>query len=153
MIYSYIKKNTRKTVPIYKKINPIKFMHLTKVFGKISSFSYTCQLLTRNSENTWIFKYQANHDLSITIHFCDKSTDPYAYIMIDVFRFPEKYSYQNLDDKILRVIINHIQSLDFEMLIFQLKETIHVDLCKRNGFKESNIHQMIMSIKPKFIQY
>lgn len=153
MIYSYVGKNIRKTVPIYKKINPINLMHLTKAFSKISNFPYTCQLLTRNSQDTWIFKYQANGDIHITIYFCNKSTETYAYIMIDDFSFPKEYSNQNLDDKILKIIIQHVQSLDFEMLIFKLKESIHVDLCKQNGFKKMNIHKMIMSIKPKFIQY
>lgn len=153
MIYSHIKKNVRKTVPIYKKINPLKLMYLTKIFSKISNFPYTCQLLTRDSQDTWIFKYQANSDIYITLCFCDKSTETYSYIMIDDFLFPKKYRSKNLDDKILKIIIHNVQSLDFEMLIFKLKNSIHIDLCKQNGFKKMNIHQMIMSIKPKFIQY
>ncbi|QEK11933.1 hypothetical protein FQB35_05860 [Crassaminicella thermophila] len=148
MMYSHI----RKTIPIYEKINPIKLMHLSKTFGRICKISFTCQIFTKTSCNNWIFKYKANNTLYITISFYDKCTEPYPYIVIDDFVFPENLRKQKLDEKILRIIINHVQYLDFEMLIFNINQKFHIGLCKKNGFKQIGIHKMIVSLKPKFIQ-
>lgn len=151
MIHSH-KKHIRKTIPIYEKINPIKLMHLAKTFSKICNLQFTCQIFTKTSCNHWIFKYRANDTLYMSLSFYDKCTDPYPYIVIDDFIFPENLREQKLDEKILRIIINHVQYLDFEMLIFHIKQRFHMDLCKKNGFKQISTHEMIMSIKPKFIQ-
>ncbi|QXM05789.1 hypothetical protein [Crassaminicella indica] len=151
MINIYNIKTIRKTVPIYKKIDPIQLMNWIKTFSRICNLKFTCQIITKNSDNKWLFQYKANKEIYITLCFCDMNNDPYPYIIIDDFIFPKKYREDLLDKKILKTIIQHVKNLDFEILIFNIKEYHQIELCKKNGFKKMNIHKMTMSLKPKFI--
>lgn len=151
MIIKGTNSSFRKTIPVYERINPIKLMNFTKILSDLCHIRCTCQILTRNHENTWIFKYKANNTFYITLSFRDKKTESCAYATIHDFIFPPAYTHQKLDDKILNILIKHIQHLDFEMLIFQIKHSVHISLCKKYGFKPFRFNEMALSLKPKFI--
>ncbi|WZL74692.1 hypothetical protein QBE52_08390 [Clostridiaceae bacterium 35-E11] len=151
MTIKYINRNFRKTIPIYEKINPVKLMHFTTIFGDLCHTKFTCKILTKKHENTWIFQYKANHRLYITVSFCDKSTENFAYAVIQDFIFPPLHSHQQLDNRILKLLIQHMQCLDIEMLIFQIKHPIHISLCRTHGFKPFTFNEMALSLKTKFI--
>ncbi|QZY57215.1 hypothetical protein [Crassaminicella profunda] len=151
MVNLYDVKAIRKTVPIYEKINPIKLMDWVKVFSQICHIKFNCQIFTKNSDNKWRFQYHANNEVSISLYFCDIQKEPYPFISIDDFTFSDRLKNAQLDQKILKAIIHHIKNLDFEMLVFCINQSYHIELCKKNGFKEMDMHKMILSLKPKFI--
>jgi hypothetical protein len=142
----------RKTIPIYKKIHPLKLMNLVKVFGSICNSKFNCQILTKTHNNKWIFKYHAKEKITITLSFCDIHKESYPCIHIHEFLFSKQHQESQTDDKILKTIIRHIHNLDFECLIFHIKDSNHINLCELNSFKKSGMNQMVLSLKPKFIQ-
>jgi hypothetical protein len=142
----------RKTIPIYKRIHPLKLMNLVKVFGSICNLKFNCQIFTKTHNNKWIFRYHAKEKISITLSFCDIHQESYPCIHIHEFIFSKQYQDVQSDDKILKTIIRHIKNLDFEFLIFHIKKSDHIKLCQQNGFKKRELDQMILSLKPKFIQ-
>lgn len=146
-----IKNKGRKTFPIREKLNTPKLMDLIKPFQDITKFKFHCQVYTKSSANTWIFKYTAQGKISITLVFHSGKYQEHSYILIDEFFFTDTCRHQGIDHNLLRMLLRYIQELDFDILRFKTNLYPNKVLSQQFGFRQIGIEESVLSLKTTFI--
>ncbi|AOT68494.1 hypothetical protein [Geosporobacter ferrireducens] len=151
MLPIYAKNKGRKTFPITEKINTFKLMNFVKALQDITRYKFHCQVYTKNMGNSWSFRYTAQNKILITISFHDDAQEDCSYIYIQDFNFPKSCIEKQMDQKILKLFLQHFQNLDFDMLRFRLLGEETRTLSQHFAFRRTSLDEAYMSLKTVFI--